>query len=370
MLIPILREFSGMVLTIAVALLSGMAMKVMGAPAPFLFGSLIGVWLFGGCVKPLSSYLGFPRWLYIPVTLGLGVLVGSMFNPGVLASIATWWDTVAAMIGATMLASFAGYSYLFRVRNYEKNLALLCSLPGGQAELLAISRGVVEKDYVVALCHLVRVAMVFCLTPLLLAFIQGEAAVLSSNTVLSGFPGLLDLDGSVVIIFALTSVAGYLLGRLVRLPMAHLLGPLLLSAILHLSGLIDLPRINEFVFIAQVVIGGGVGARLARVRVRELAGYLGDALVNVAIIITVYLVVAILLVQFMDVGFLDILLAFVPGGFYEVTLLALLFGFDVAFVTFHHTIRVLMVFFTITVALRRAGNHQGNSILSRSQSNF
>lgn len=347
-----------MVLTIAVALLSGIAMKVMGAPAPFLFGSLIGVWIFGACVKPLSGYLGFPRWLYIPVTLGLGVLVGSMFNPGVLASIASWWDTVAAMIGATLLASFAGYSYLFRVRNYEKNLALLCSLPGGQVELLAISRGVVEKDYVVALCHLVRVAMVFCLTPLLLAFIQGEAAVVSSNTVLSGFPGLLDLDGSVVIIFALTSVAGYLLG------------PLLLSAILHLSGIIDLPRINEFVLIAQVVIGGGVGARLARVRVRELAGYLGDALVNVVIIITVYLVVAILLVQFMDVGFLDILLAFVPGGFYEVTLLALLFGFDVVFVTFHHTIRVLMVFFTITVALKRAGNGQGNSILSRSQSNF
>ncbi len=71
-----------------------------------------------------------------------------------------------------------------------------------------------------------------------------------------------------------------------------------------------------------------------------------------------YLLVAVLLVQVMDVGFLDILLAFVPSGFYKVTLLALLIGFDVAFVTFHHTIRVLMVFFTITVAVRHAGNRQ------------
>jgi uncharacterized membrane protein AbrB (regulator of aidB expression) len=116
--VPILREFSGMVLTIAVALLSGIAMKVMGAPAPFLFGSLIGVWIFGACVKPLSGYLGFPRWLYIPVTLGLGVLVGSMFNPGVLASIASWWDTVAAMIGATLLASFAGYAITRKTWHY------------------------------------------------------------------------------------------------------------------------------------------------------------------------------------------------------------------------------------------------------------
>ena len=33
-----------------------------------------------------------------------------------------------------------------------------------------------------------------------------------------------------------------------------------------------------------------------------------------------------------------------PGGLYEVTLLALIFGFDVAFVAFHHTIRVMMIF--------------------------
>ena len=354
----LIRDISGVCLTILVALLAGLGMQAIGAPAPFLFGSLLGVWAFGAGVKPLRSNLGFPRWLYVPVTLGLGVLVGSMFNPGVLSSMATWWDTVVAMIGATILASFAGYSYLFRVRNYEKNLAVLCSLPGGQAELLAISRDVVEKDYVIALCHLVRVAMVFCLTPLLLAFIQGEQAVVSSNAMLAGFPGILELDHSVVLIFILTAAAGYFLGRLARLPMAHLLGPLLLSAALHLSGVIDIPRINEFVLIAQLVIGGGVGARLGQVRVRKLAGYLGDAVVNVVIIVSVYLLVAVLLVQVMEVGFLDILLAFIPGGFYEVTLLALLFGFDVAFVTFHHTIRVLMVFFTITVAVRDAGNRQ------------
>ena len=45
--------------------------------------------------------------------------------------------------------------------------------------------------------------------------------------------------------------------------------------------------------------------------------------------------------------FLTTWMAFVPGGLYEVTLLALLFGFDVAFVAFHHTVRVVMIFMSM-----------------------
>ena len=47
--------------------------------------------------------------------------------------------------------------------------------------------------------------------------------------------------------------------------MPHLLGPMGLSSLFHIIGLVELPRIYEFVLLAQVVIGGGVGAKLARV---------------------------------------------------------------------------------------------------------
>ena len=44
-----------------------------------------------------------------------------------------------------------------------------------------------------------------------------------------------------------------------------------------------------------------------------------------------------------ETGLLEIWLAFVPG-LYEVTLSALIFGFDVAFVAFHHTVRIILLF--------------------------
>ena len=59
-------------------------------------------------------------------------------------------------------------------------------------------------------------------------------------------------------------------------------------------------------------------------------------------------------------NFLELWLAFVPGGLYEVTLLALIFGFDVAFVAFHHTVRIIPLIFAMSfIAKRLPDNKEG-----------
>lgn len=344
-----------MLLTAAIALLAGLLCRAMDTPAPFLLGSLFGVWLAGGLMPSLRSRLGVPRWVHIPTVIGLGVLVGAMFNPEIIHHMGSWISTVIAMAGATLLATLVGFVFLTRVRDYEGTLALLCCLPGGQAEIVAVSRDLVEKDYVVALCHLVRVAMVFCITPLLLSIMYGKTAVVASNVALESLPGLDDLTLQTIAVFTAVALSGYLLARLIRFPMPHLLGPLLFSAILHLAGIVQIPRISEFVLLAQIVIGGAIGARLAQVPVRKLAGYLVDALANSVLVISVYILTAMVLSQLISKPVSDLLLSFVPGGLYEVTLLALIFGFDVAFVTFHHTVRVLLIFFLLPWLTSLAG---------------
>ena len=71
------------------------------------------------------------------------------------------------------------------------------------------------------------------------------------------------------------------------------------------------------------------------------------------IILASYLTATFLMSSVMDVSFLEMWLAFVPGGLYEVTLLALIFGFDIAFVAFHHTVRIMMVFLTMPLIITR-----------------
>lgn len=104
---------------------------------------------------------------------------------------------------------------------------------------------------------------------------------------------------------------------------------------------------NEFVILAQLAIGGGVGARLAQVAFAELRGYLTDAFYNCVLTLGLFLTVAFGISYLSELSFLPIWMAFVPGGLYEITLLGLVFGFDVAFIAFHHTARVMLIFFSL-----------------------
>ena len=148
------------------------------------------------------------------------------------------------------------------------------------------------------------------------------------------------------------ALAGYLVARIIRVPVPFLIGPLLLSMGFHLTGVINIPRINEFVFLAQLTIGGAVGARLGQVKVKVLAGYLRDGIVNVVLVISVFVCAAYLMASIIGMEYLDVMLAFVPGGLYEVTLLSLIFGFDVAFVAIHHGTRMLFILFSLPLVLK------------------
>lgn len=80
--------------------------------------------------------------------------------------------------------------------------------------------------------------------------------------------------------------------------------------------------------------------------------YLQDAIVNIVLVISVFVCAAYIMASILDLVYLDVMLAFVPGGLYEVTLLALVFGFDVAFVAIHHGTRMLFILFTLPILLK------------------
>lgn len=257
------------------------------------------------------------------------------------------------MIAVTIVVTIIGFLFLTRVRKYEPEMAILCAIPGGQAEAIVMARELVEKDYVVALFHLMRVCFIFITTPLLLAAIQGQNAVEHSNELLKTMPGLFNLSLFQFSSFIALAVGGLLLARLIRLPMPHLLGPALFSSVCHAANVVDIPRIFEFVMLAQLAIGGGVGARLAQVNSKELMVYLKDAAINTMMILLLYFSAAVTSAYFLGATLLEVWLAFVPGGLYEVTLLAMIFGFDIGFIAFHHTIRVILIFLAMPSMVMR-----------------
>lgn len=347
-----LLDLQRLLLTCLICLLAGWLLKMLNLPAPFLLGSLFGTWFAGRVLLPYFPKLpalGIPRWFNIAVVLGLSTLIGAAFQPEMIAKLSIWSGSVVAMLLTTLLATAAGYYYLHHIRAYDRILALLCTLPGGQAEVIALSRDLVEKDYVVAFCHLVRVAFIASLIPLLLFLTEGQMGVEASYTATAQLPHLQNLSALDLLHFAAIAGGGFLFAKLIRLPIAHLLGPLIVSSVAHLFGWVEIPRVQEFIILAQVTIGGGVGSRLAQIETREIISYLGDALVNTLILVVIYCGVALLVGRYMAIEPMKMILAFIPGGIYEVTVLALIFGYELAFVAFHHTVRLLLVFLSLPV---------------------
>ena len=76
----LLADLTKIGVTFTLALAAGWALMQAGAPAPYLMGSLFGVWFGGALMRPLQPYLGVARWFHKPVVLGLGVLMCSMFS--------------------------------------------------------------------------------------------------------------------------------------------------------------------------------------------------------------------------------------------------------------------------------------------------
>ena len=308
-----------------------------------------------------------PRALYITIITGLAVIIGASFSPHLFAQAKTWLVSLAAMLAATLLATTLATTFLIRLRGYEKRLAFLCSIPGGQAEVLLVSSGLVQKDYVVALCHLMRVLVVFCATPILLTLIGNNNIPNPNSTpaLVSTTQNLLDTTPHTLLLFVSFALFGYLAARTLRLPVPYLLGPLAISLTAHLIGIQALPRIEEFMTIAQLTIGGTLGLKLAEVRFRKLAPYALDAIVSTTLVLSVYGTTAALLAAWTKTSFWQMLLAFIPGGLNEVSLLAFLFGYDVAFIAFHHTTRLLLIIGTVSFLSNKVSAKAATSLTKK-----
>lgn len=355
------KEGQTLVVTVSLALLSGWLLSQLRLPAPYMLGALLGVWGVGTLCRPIQPWLGVPRWFHVPVVLGLGVIVGAAIGPGFLQSLQAWWLTALVLLLATLAASALGFLFLWRLRGRSWLQALLSAIPGGQTEISLIARRYLEKDYAVMLVHLVRVSFIFLSTPLLLAVLESAGKASGSAVAASvgrDLPGLLDLPPLRLLEFLGLAVGGFLVARGLRVPMPHLLGPMLFSLLFTAAGWVETPQPAELVLLAQITIGGQVGARLSQLRFSQVVPYLLDGVYLSFITLSFYALAAMLVAAGLGLSFIETYLAFVPGGLYEVTLLALLFGLDVAFIAFHSTLRVVLIYLALPLLVSRSQRSQ------------
>lgn len=300
-------------------------------------------WMMGAMVATtVMSMAG--RHLYVSSSLRatmvmvLGVLLGSAFTPDIMAQASRWPITLFGL--AIYLAAVTGvlYVYFRKVLRFDPVTAYFSATPGGLNEMVIVGAAFRGDERTIALVHGSRVLLVVLIIPFWFRYTQGAGVGVSFRGPSLLATSLLDLS-----VLTLCAIVGAGIGRLIRLPAYRIVGPMLVTAAIHIAGITAAKPPYELVFIAQVVVGSSVGARFTDIPLQRVFRTIAASVGSTAVMLSFTLIAAAVLAPLTGMQWTPIILAFAPGGLAEMSVIALSLGIETAFVATHHVARIAMI---------------------------
>jgi len=300
-------------------------------------------WMMGAMIfTTIASLSGVPlkasphlRTIVIPI---LGLMLGSAFTPETMGRLGAWIPSMSLMIVYILFSALVIGGCFYRFVGVGPVTAFFSATPGGLATMVIIGRDAGGDERTIALTHSVRVLLTVLIIPIWFRLFEGyEPGGISAL----GSVWHLNLTDTAVMV--LTALVGIFGGRLIRLPSAQLIGPMIVSAALHASGLTHSKPPFEVVNVAQIVIGASIGARFSGIALRQVFRVMLAAVISTLFLVGLAAAIALMLENLTGLPFRAVWLAFAPGGLAEMTLISLSLNIDPAFVSTHHLLRVMFM---------------------------
>jgi len=346
---PYLRFFAALLLGGS----GGWLFARLNLPLPWMLGSMTACTLGAITRAPIAA----PAVVRPPMTMVIGVLLGAGFAPEVLDHLGSWIPTLIGLVGFLLASGVACVTYFRKVAGFDPVTAFFAGMPGGLVEMVVVGEEKGGDGRIIALIHSARILLIVFTLPFVVQLLGGAPlgprASFGGSLSAASWTSLLWLAG--------TAAAGGLFGHVARLPARFLLGPMLVSAAVHLSGASDFRPPGEIVSGAQIVLGTTIGCRFVGTEPREILRITLLSLGSTAILLGITVLSAVLVAQVSDYGIVPIVLAYSPGGLAEMSLIAVALHIEVAFVAAHHIARVLMVMVGAAPVFRRLTRAAGRA---------
>ena len=327
------KQAARVVLALLVGVIGGSLFAIAELPLP---------WMLGAMAATVAASLGgaeiaLPQTMRKPMIAVVGVALGSAFTPDRLDGFIAWLPSIATLPVYVFVIGCLILFYLRSVSSFDAKTAFFAATPGGLSEMVILSDQLGGDMRNVALFHAARLVLIVFSVPL----IASMAVNLEPAAVIETGRGEI-LPRDLVVLGGLL-IAGWLLALPLRLPSPAFMGPLFLSSAVHLGGLTEATPPFVVVAAAQLVMGASVGCRFSGVPLRLILKTLTIGAGGAFLMLAVTLLFAFGLFWATGNPLALLLLALIPGGFPEMSLIALALGFDPAFVVTHHGVRVLLV---------------------------
>jgi len=317
----------------------GLCAYLIGAPMPFMLGGILGTAVFVLWYE--RDELRLPklsRWVRLVFMAIIGTMIGSRFSPETLNLIPQFWVSGLALIPFIFLAHAGSYAIMRGVGGDARTDAYFAALPGGIVDSVALAEEAGADLRVVTAQHFIRIIIVVISIPFLFLVIQGDAVgSLAGETISSAAYDITDI--ALIVVIALIGLG---FGRIARLPVSHMLGPLLFALALSMSGYVSLDVPEWLMHLAQYMVGTALGAQFSGLSRKLLVRSLGIGILVGAYMLSLGATIALILTPFVPAEFPVLFVSFAAGGLAEMSLIALSLNFNPVVVALHHLARILM----------------------------
>lgn len=330
---------------VAGAVIATLGFAALGLPSPALFGGLLA-----GLVRALA----FPGQVVVPgaaTTAGqavVGVAMGSLIDLETLRAVATNWLPVLLVTIGTLGLSLGAGLILRLQPGISPVTGAFSMIAGGASGIIAMARDLGADARMVAVLQYLRVLLIVVLMPVVATVVYGASGG-GSGTAAGEAPGW-----QAGLLFTVgCSLVGLLVGRLARVPVAALLGPMVAAAVVDLTGLGNGAEVPGPVQSAAfLVIGLQVGVSFTRASLRTIGRALPPALAVILALVVASAGLGAVLSATTGASALDGYLATTPGGLYAVLATASDIGADVTFVLSVQVLRLFVMLLSAPLVAR------------------
>jgi membrane AbrB-like protein len=328
------------IFSLLLAVFSGFVAFYLSLPLPWMLGPLIGCGLLSAFGKKIIIGKK-PR----PICRALlGCTIGANFGPEIIGRIPEIGVSLLFIPGFVLLMGISTYLYLSKVMKMNKATSIYGSIPGGLNEMVVLGNEVGADPRILVLIHATRIVVVVLFASLLILFVPKLGANIIPQ------PDLFYNWKQLPFVF-LISFFGWFLAVKLKIPGPTIIGPMILSAFVHISGIVNAMPMYILVILVQILLGAALGCLFKNITLKEITGPVFAGFITTLIAIIPLILVYYILMKF---GYdpLSVLLAFSPGGQSEMNLLALSIGADMSFISPHHMFRVFLVIIFASIILK------------------
>ncbi|MCW0235932.1 MAG: AbrB family transcriptional regulator [Ferrovibrio sp.] len=345
-----LRNLASSLPALLIGATGGAVFLYLRMPLAWMLGAMFftGMLALGGLDKRITLRVE-PRLRAVMLVV-IGVMLGSTFKPAMIDRAREWLGLIVLMLVYIPIVTAICYAIFRKAARLDPVTAYFSAAPGGLQEMTLVGEHYGGDGRSIILTHALRVFLTVMTVPVYFRFVENlNVPPMAQGAHVWQLPWH---EGALLVA---CGIAGWYAAKFLRIPAAQLVGPMLVSAIVHLFGWSQAPPPPELVAAAQVVLGAALGCRFVGTPLKEVGRIATWAAIATFAMLAVAVGMTVAFADWAGIQTEALMLVLSPGGMAEMSLVALGLGVEVAIVASMHIFRIAVVVIAVPPVFRLLG---------------